>query len=132
MSDLSQPDRKRLLLIDDSEIVLAAQSSALTEAGFDVRAVSSLRQFLNALLDWNPHLVVTDLYMPDMSGAELCSWIRRQMPMKRIPIVVCSSAPEDELEQVVRTAGADAYISKLDGLAGLPTRLKELCEDIVW
>lgn len=127
-----QVERKRLLLIDDSEIVLASQAHVLSAAGFEVRAASSLRQFLNALLDWRPHVVVTDLYMPEMSGAELCTWLRRHMPMHRIPIVVCSSAPEEELEEVVRTVGADAYVSKLHGLAELPQRLQALCDSIVW
>ncbi|MGE3767467.1 MAG: PleD family two-component system response regulator, partial [Kofleriaceae bacterium] len=81
----------RVLLIDDSEIVLEATSAMLAQAGFEVRAVSSMQRFLNALLDWKPHVVVTDLHMPEMSGAELCAWIRRQMPTNRIPIVVYSS-----------------------------------------
>jgi len=125
-------ERKRLLLIDDSEIALAALSSGLTTGGFEVRAVSSLRAFVNELMDWKPHLIVTDLNMPEMSGAELCTWIRRQMPMKNIPIVVCSGAPDRELEEVVRTSGADGFLSKRQELAVISERLRELCETIVW
>jgi len=127
-----EDERKRLLLIDDSEISLAALSSGLTRGGFNVRAVSSLREFVNALMDWKPHLIVTDLDMPEMSGAELCAWIRRQMPMKSIPIVVCSGAPDRELEEVVRTSGADGFLSKRQELSVLSERLRELCETIVW
>ena len=122
----------RVLLIDDSEIVLEATSAMLTNAGFDVRAVSSMQRFLNALLDWKPHVVVTDLHMPEMSGAELCAWIRRQMPTNRIPIVVYSSTPEDELEVLVRDVGADAFISKERGLMGVADRIRDLCEGIVF
>lgn len=125
-------DRLKLLVIDDSEIVLAAEEAALSAAGFEVRAVSSLRSFLNALLDWKPHVVITDLYMPEMSGAELCTWIRRQMPTMRIPIVVCSSAPETELQEIVRDIGADACISKHAGLAELQGRVRDLCDNIIW
>lgn len=122
----------RVLLIDDSEIVLEATTAVLTDAGFEVRAVGSLQRFLNALLDWKPHVVVTDFYMPEMSGAELCTWIRRQMPTLRIPIVVVSTAPEEELATVVRDAGADAWISKTCGLAGMAERIRELTEGIVF
>ncbi len=62
---------RRIVLIDDSEITLAVMQPILTESGFEVRAVSSLRKFINAVLDWKPHLIVTDLYMPEMSGADL-------------------------------------------------------------
>jgi CheY-like chemotaxis protein len=125
-------DHRRLLLIDDSEIALAYAESVLAEAGFEVRAVGSLRAFQAVLASWKPHLIVTDLYMPEMSGAELCQFLRRQVATARIPIVLCSSAPDDELAVVARAVGADAYLSKLAGLDALPERLKALCDEIVW
>ncbi len=132
MTDEKYPERRKLLLIDDSEIVLEVETSLLLEAGFEVRAVSSLRKFVNALMDWKPHVIITDLYMPEMSGVELCQWLRKQVTTSRIPIVICSSAPDEELEQVAKAIGADAYISKNQGLAGLPQRLNELCDEIIW
>jgi len=125
-------DKRRLLLIDDSEIVLAYETSLLTEAGFEVRAVSSLKSFVAALTNWKPHLIVTDLYMPEMNGAELCQWLRREVATARIPIVLCSSAPDNELAVVARAVGADAYLSKLAGLDALPDRLNALCDEILW
>ena len=97
-----------------------------------MRAVSSLRQFLNVVLDWKPHVIVTDLYMPDMSGGELCEWLRAKMETSKTPIIICSSAPNEELEQVVRDVGADGYVSKESGPEALSARLLELCEEILW
>ena len=77
-------------------------------------------------------MIVTDLYMPEMNGAELCQWLRRQVTTARIPIVLCSSAPDQELSAVARAVGADAYVSKVDGLDTLPDRLNALCDEIVW
>lgn len=130
----AQDDSRRLLLIDDSEISLAYAEEVLTEAGFDVRAVGSLDEFQQVLQapDWKPHLIVTDLYMPEMNGAELCQWLRRQVTTSRIPIVICSSAPDEELQQVAKQVGADAYLSKIAGLDALPDRLNQLCEEILW
>ena len=125
-------DNRRLLLIDDSEIALAYAESVLTDAGFEVRAVGSLRTFQTVLSSWRPHLIVTDLYMPEMNGAELCQWLRRQVATARIPIVLCSSAPDQELSVVARAVGADAYLSKLAGLDALPDRLNALCDEILW
>ncbi|TMQ02906.1 MAG: response regulator [Deltaproteobacteria bacterium] len=125
-------DTRRLLLIDDSEIALAYAESVLTDAGFEVRAVGSLRTFQTVLASWRPHLIVTDLYMPEMNGAELCQWLRREVATARIPIVLCSSAPDQELAVVARAVGADAYVSKVDGLDSLPDRLNALCDEILW
>src|SRR5262245_66034285 len=125
-------ERKRLVLIDDSEITLAVMTPILTEAGFEVRAVSSLRKFINAVLDWKPHLIVTDLYMPEMSGAELCAWLRKQVQTAKTPVIICSSASDDELAEVARSVGADGYVSKQAGPEALPAKLRALCEEIVF
>jgi two-component system, chemotaxis family, response regulator PixH len=125
-------DPRRLLLIDDSEIALSYAESVLTDAGFEVRAVSSLSAFQAVLANWKPHLIVTDLYMPEMNGAELCQWLRREVSTARIPIVLSSSAPDEELAMVARAVGADAYVSKLAGLDALPERLNKLCDEILW
>ena len=125
-------ERKRLVLIDDSEVTLAVMTPILTEAGFEVRAVSSLRKFINAVLDWKPHLIVTDLYMPEMSGAELCAWLRKQVQTAKTPVIICSSAPDQELEEVVRAVGADGYVSKQAGPEALPAKLQALCEEILF
>jgi CheY-like chemotaxis protein len=128
----AERERRKLLLIDDSEIVLALETELLSKAGFEVRAVSSLRSFLNALLDWKPHIIITDLNMPEMSGVQLCQWLRQQVNTARIPIVLCSSTPDAKLEEIARTVGADAYLSKESGLEALPERLHTLCDEILW
>jgi len=125
-------DAKRIVLIDDSQITLSVLTPLLEQAGFEVRAVSTLRKFLNAVLDWKPHLIVTDLYMPEMSGAELCTWLRNQVQTAKTPVIICSSAPDAELAEVARSVGADGYVSKQAGPEALPEKLHALCEEIVF
>lgn len=130
MGTVSEP--RRLVLIDDSELSLAVMVPVLTDAGFDVRGVSSLRKFLNVVLDWKPHVIVTDLYMPEMSGAELCTWLRSQVQTAKMPVIICSSAPDTELAGVAQSVGADGYVSKQAGPEALPARLHALCEEIIF
>ncbi|HEY4178946.1 MAG TPA: response regulator [Kofleriaceae bacterium] len=124
--------KRKLLVIDDSELILAAEEAVLTAAGFEVRTVSSLRQFVNALIDWQPHMIVTDLYMPEMQGDALCNWVRQQVATSSIPIVIYSSAPDEELAEVAKNVRADAYVSKNAGIDVLPARLHQLCDEILW
>jgi DNA-binding response OmpR family regulator len=123
---------RRLVLIDDSVITLKIMGPILVDAGFEVRACSTLQHFVNVLVDWKPHVIVTDLYMPEMNGAELCSWLRAQIQTAKTPIIICSSADNEELERVVREVGADGYVSKDAGPDALGIRLQELCEEIIW
>ena len=127
---MSEPTR--LVWIDDSELTLAVMVPVLTDAGFEVRAVSSLRKFLNVVLEWKPHLIVTDLYMPEMSGAELCTWLRQQVATAKTPVIICSSAPDQELAEVAKSVGADGYVSKQAGPEALPAKLHALCEEIIF
>jgi CheY-like chemotaxis protein len=122
----------RLVLIDDSEVTLSVLTPLLEQAGFEVRAVSTLRKFLNAVLDFRPQLIVTDLYMPEMSGAELCTWLRNQVQTAKTPVIICSSAPDKELAEVARSVGADGYVSKQAGPEALPAKLHALCEEIIF
>src|SRR5678815_3364185 len=122
----------RLVLIDDSEMTLSVLTPLLEHAGFEVRAVSTLRKFLNAVLDFKPHLIVTDLYMPEMSGAELCTWLRNQVQTAKTPVIICSSAPDAELAEIAQSVGADGYVSKQAGPEALPAKLHALCEEILF
>lgn len=122
----------RVVLIDDSELVLAVMKGALADAGFDVRAVTSLRKFVNAVMDWKPHLIVTDLHMPEMSGAQLCTWLRNQIVTARTPVIICSSAPDEELAGIAASVGADGYVSKVAGPTALPAKLHALCGEILF
>ena len=129
---MNQQSPYRIVMIDDSEIQLAVVTQVLETAGFEVRAVSSLRRFVNVVLDWRPNLIVTDLYMPEMSGEELCAWLRKHVATAKTPIIICSSADDAELERVARTVGADGYVSKSAGPEALPSKLHALCEEIVF
>jgi PleD family two-component response regulator len=128
----AETEKRKLLVIDDSELILAAEEAVLTAAGFEVRTVSSLRQFVNALIDWQPHMIVTDLYMPEMQGDALCTWVRQQVATANIPIVLYSSAPDAELAEVAKSVRADGFVSKNAGIEALPDRLNQLCDEILW
>lgn len=124
--------RRRLLLIDDSELTLVAGARVLTEAGFDVRAVSSLQAFVNVLMDWRPQLIVTDLDMPEMQGDNVCRWLRSHEATARIPIVICSAETPERLAEIARRVAADGFVSKREGLHALPALLEQLCDEILW
>jgi len=113
---------------------LGADSAINYQTQDFVEAVKQLTggRGVNVVLDWKPNLVVTDLYMPGMSGAELCAWLRKQVQTANIPVVICSSAGDDELQRVALEVGADGYVSKQAGPEALPARLHALMEEIVF
>jgi len=101
----------RVLLIDDSELVLGLHAQLLTTHGFDVRTTMSARE-LEALLDsWRPHLVLMDIQMPETSGEELCRRVKARFKAT-LPVVFVSDLPPDALAAHTKAAGADAFFAK--------------------
>jgi two-component system KDP operon response regulator KdpE len=58
---------------------------------------------------WRPDIVITDLRMPNMDGAELCRRIRTE---SQIPIIVLSVRAQERDKVEALDAGADDYITK--------------------
>jgi len=85
---------KRLLLVDDEELVRGATASVLRSGGYEVRVASSGEQALSLLNSVGPvDIVLTDLAMPGMNGLELGERIRFAHP--KLPVVYMSGFFED-------------------------------------
>ncbi|HVE82579.1 MAG TPA: response regulator [Myxococcales bacterium] len=125
-------EKRKILLIDDSEITLALEKSVLESRGYDVRATSTLMEFEKTLQAWKPHLILTDIHMPEATGADICRTLKNEYGTQDIPIVLFSSLPDDELSRLAEQVGADGYLSKANGLDALGEKIDELVESIIW
>ena len=125
-------EKRKILLIDDSEITLALEKSVLESRGYDVRATSTLIEFEKTLQTWKPHLILTDIHMPEATGADICRTLKNEYGTQDIPIVLFSSLPDDELSSLAEQVGADGYLSKANGLDALGEKVDELVESIIW
>jgi CheY-like chemotaxis protein len=123
-----------VLVIDDSEICREAETAMLQMGGFEVRSAENLLEFDRILESWKPEIILTDLQMPDIDGAQLCKLLRTRLAWAKVPIVLFSSIDEVALAAIAKEAGADAYLSKNmgDGFLDLPDRLQQLCEEILF
>ncbi len=125
-------ERRRILLIDDSEITLAMEKAVLEGRGYDVRATSTLVEFEKTLASFKPHLILTDLHMPDAKGTDICRTLKNEFNTQDIPIVIFSSLGDEELGKLAAQVGADGYLSKANGLEALGEKIDELVESILW
>jgi CheY-like chemotaxis protein len=121
---------RRVLIIDDDPIVLAMSADLLGKAGFTVRTAHTLSAFYLATAAWRPEITLMDVCMPEMNGPELCRLVKASLP--GMPVVLFSALPEDHLEGLAKTCGADAHVAKSEGLAGLVSTVTDLCERILW
>lgn len=101
--------RHRVLVVDDEASVRESLESLLTRAGYDV---STAEHGFDALLQLRtiiPEVIICDLNMPQMSGFELLSVIRRRFPV--ISVIAVSGA-YDSGEEVPNGVIAGVFYSK--------------------
>ncbi len=105
---------KKVLLIDDDLTQLKLLEGLLKKLGFSVSAFQSPISALKSINpDCPPDLIITDIYMPELNGWELCRYLRSVVApnTQNVPILVVSSIFLGEnILRTVQEAGADDFI----------------------
>jgi DNA-binding response OmpR family regulator len=110
-----------LLLVEDDPAIRTALMRSLREMGHAVTAVSSGLSALTSAVEAKPDVVVLDLGLPDLDGADVLSMLRA---VSDVPVIV-ATARDDEAEVVrVLDLGADDYLIKPFTAAQLNARVK--------
>jgi two-component system, OmpR family, response regulator MtrA len=109
MTDLVDPARGSVLVVDDDASLAEMLSIVLRQEGFDSRIVGRGDVALDAFRDYKPDLVLLDLMLPGKDGIDVCKEIRAE---SGVPIVMLT-AKGDTVDVVVGLeSGADDYIVK--------------------
>ena len=103
---------KRILVVDDDELVLLALNELLTPEGYEVHPVSSGAEALEDLDQREYDLLVLDIIMPEMDGFELCRRIRERKNYQDTPIVLLTAKSREEDRVKGMEAGANLFLSK--------------------
>jgi CheY-like chemotaxis protein len=82
-----------VLLIDDSVLVLRIASAYLS-ADYEVITASSGEEALGKAVAERPALILMDLHMAGVTGAEAADWLRQDERTSRIPVVMMTTASE--------------------------------------
>ncbi|MBU0484065.1 MAG: DUF3365 domain-containing protein [Proteobacteria bacterium] len=103
---------ERILLVDDEEQIAGLEHQILSSLGYQVTSMTSSKQAL-ATFTANPgnfDLVITDMTMPDMNGAELCQNLLAIRP--DLPIILCTGFSELINKEKAESIGVREYIMK--------------------
>jgi twitching motility two-component system response regulator PilH len=103
---------EKILIVDDSLSQLDLMCHYLRDSVYRIIKVTSAEQALKIALQEELDLIITDVVMPEMSGFELCRFLKKNPATQKVPIVICSSKNQkvDRLWGIKQ--GAVAYVSK--------------------
>jgi len=129
---LPKEEIKRIVFIDDSQLTRDMMKLSLEAEGHQVRVAEDLVGFESMLKEFQPHIILTDVNMPDIRGDEICKVLKTKYDTADIPIVLFSSIDPDELSELADRAGADGYVSKQQGFDELIETIDGLINQILW
>ena len=115
------PPGLRILVVDDERAIRRYLHASLTAQGIVVVEASNGEEALKAAALERPDLVILDLGLPDMDGAEVT---RRLREWTQIPIIVVSVREREEDKIAALDAGADDYLTKPFGIGELMARIR--------
>ncbi len=113
---------KRIVVIDDSPIVLAMVEAELTDAGYEVVCLLEPQ-----LIEGPVDLVLLDIQMPQVFGDDAARWFREIQGVEA-PIYLVSNIDEDELAERSANAGVEGYICKDWGIEKLVEIVKTVLD----
>jgi two-component system cell cycle response regulator DivK len=116
ISDQEQKERvdvaKKVLVVEDNELNLKLFCDLLRAHEYVAEPVRDGREAVARARDFMPDLIIMDIQLPHVSGLELIGLLKADAALKHIPIMAVTAYAGREDEERIRTAGADAYISK--------------------
>jgi CheY-like chemotaxis protein len=111
------PSRK-ILVVDDNEIVIKTICLKLQGAGYKVVTATDGAEAVAATRKENPDLILLDIsFPPDVTsvqwdGFRIMEWLHRLDTAKKIPIIVITGSEEPKTKERATSAGAVAYFQK--------------------
>ena len=114
---------QRILVIDDSPLVVAAVREALAADQVDVEGAIDLAAIDHVQRLDRFDLILIDVQMPEMFGDDV-AMVMRQARNVATPIVLLSSLPEPQLAARRQAAGIDGYISKRCGIDSVADEIR--------
>ena len=106
------PPVASVLVVDDTIENLRLLSNLLGEQGYEVRAVTSGRQALQAVEHDPPDLILLDINMPEMNGYEVCRHLRATDRSKDVPVIFLTALTDTADKVRAFEAGGVDYVTK--------------------
>ena len=106
------PTPERILIVDDDRLAANLNAIHLRRRGMEVKVVTDPLTTIEVLSDFQPELVLLDMYMPTCTGMELASVIRQIEAFVGLPIVFLSAETDRDKQLAAVGLGGDDFLVK--------------------
>ncbi|MFQ5839993.1 MAG: response regulator [Candidatus Methylomirabilales bacterium] len=106
------PQARRVLVVEDSEVFRQFIGLILKRAGHVVLEARNGKEGLEFVGRWHPHLIVTDILVPEVDGIQLCRTLKQTPETAAIPIIIVTSFQTAAYREQAQEMGVAAYMTK--------------------
>lgn len=105
---------KKIAIIEDDIAIVQMYRMKFQSEGFEVQTASDGKAGLDLIKDFQPDIVLLDLMMPQMGGAEMLAQMRKQPWGKKAKVIILTNMGESEAPSAIRKLGVEDFIVKAD------------------
>jgi CheY-like chemotaxis protein len=120
------PDKAKVLVVDDERHIARFLEFVLTKAGYEVALAYNGEQALAAVEAFAPDVVLLDLVLPGLTGLEVLKRLRADSRHAALAVMVLSAHSFGEVPAELREAGANAHCTKPIAPSTLLKKLADL------
>ncbi len=102
----------KIAIIEDDPVISQMYRMKFEADGFDVQMASNGKSGVDLVKNFLPDMILLDLQMPEMDGAEALAIIRKNSWGKNIPVIILTNMGEEESPKSLKALGIHSYIVK--------------------
>jgi two-component system phosphate regulon response regulator PhoB len=102
----------KVFIIEDDVSLVRMYSIKLKREGFIVNSTLRGKNAVNLIEDFQPHIILLDIMLPDISGIEILKELKKNPKLKKIPVIMFTVLPEIIALKKAYELGAKWYFIK--------------------
>lgn len=107
-----EPNQKKILLVEDEEMIRELYARQLTKAGFFLKAVGTGEEGLKALQEDTFDLLLLDIMLPGINGLQMLREFKLKNPQSKMITILLTNLGQESVIKEGFEMGAQAYLIK--------------------
>ena len=105
-------ESKKILLVEDDPFISEMYTVKFEKSGYACEVASTGKEGLAKAKEWQPHIVLLDILIPEMDGFEVLLALKKDAATRAVPVVMLTNLGQKEDIEKGMSLGAAAYIVK--------------------
>ncbi len=124
----SPKPKRKILIVEDQPLISNMLKMRLEAFGYEVSTAGDGEEGVQKAYQERPELIILDIMLPRIDGYKVCQMLKSDPQYQEIPIILLSGRTPQEIEEVGKRVGANAFFSKPFEAEELLKTIKELIQ----